>query len=639
MLRMMIYKGANDVLGSSLTPRNRCICKKTALQNGADPAGIIKYIPNVGGSGSSSSSSSSVDPFANVANDIYDANQLENGVYVYLNNGKLMRTIPFKTAIYSKTLDKSAVYGVAVIKDSTKLVIDLNAAVVTNASAWISQRFGGSGRMPTPNDWLVLNTEISTYNSEDGVVTYADKVQDILDFIGEDPLWMDPNNNIGNIFGRYRCSTGSLVSTMYNGGGTETGEHGLRFYVSDDFTSGYQDYCRAFASIGVTRETPSSTSDVQADDNQNNRLVPAQAIQKKSQEQSSGTHKVIFVDRRNDEYYIIHTDVVSDGSTLQLINDPTGGIGNLGDFFDCWYCPAITKVISYPNGSVIYGTGHSTFIESINGSDADYAPSYAFPASDFVVDKDLVLYAYYSSYVNPGKRYNIKFVDEDGTILKSQRVKEGSMPSAPTPPEKDGYSFAGWEDENGDMGVKAATEDMIYTATYSQGGSSGGGGEVDPSTPAGSLGKYGFGTDVDGESKGQFLRIDGIGIYNYGNVVLNVTLRKYENESVVSTTTGTITLNNWRSSIQPSITISSSLQNAGLVDLGTTTTSGQAIVEIGSSDRVYESTTKLEGPPRGTHYVMDISTDNSITYSREQSYSIEGKGTVNYYSRLHIPRA
>lgn len=634
MLRMMTYKGANDVLGSSLTPRNRCICKKTALQNDADPAGIIRYIPNVGGSGSSSSSSSSVDPFAAVADKMYDASELSNGVYGYLNNGKLMKISQFKDAIYHGDLNKNAVYGVAVIKDNTKLVIDLCAAVVTNASAWISQRFSGNGRMPAPSDWQVLNTEIYSYDSEYGLVTYADRIQELLLYMGADPLWIDSNDSVGNVFENYRCTTGQAVHFGYSGGGTETGEHGLRADVSDTFTSGYDDYCRAFASLGITRETPSSTSDVQADDNQNNRLVPAQAIQKKSQEQSSGTHNVIFVDTRrlqddSIEYYIIHTDVVSDGSTLQVINDPTGGIGSMGNFFACWYCPYIRKD-SYPR---------SAYIESINGPAVDYGASVSnFPASDFVVDKDLVLYAWYDTYVEPGTRYNIKFVDEAGNILKSQRVREGDMPTAPTPPEKDGYSFAGWEDENGDIGVKAATEDMIYTATYSQGGS-GGGGEVDPSTPAGSLGRYGFGTDINGESKGQFLRIDGIGIYNYGDVVLNVTLRKYVNESVVSTTTGTITLNNWKSSTQPSITISSSLQNAGLVDLGTTTTSGQGIVEIGSSDRVYEDSTKLVGPPRGTHYVMDISTNNSITYSNEHSYSIEGKGTVNYYSRLHIPIA
>lgn len=44
MLKMMTYSEANAVLGSSLSPNNYCICKKTALENGADPDQMARYI-------------------------------------------------------------------------------------------------------------------------------------------------------------------------------------------------------------------------------------------------------------------------------------------------------------------------------------------------------------------------------------------------------------------------------------------------------------------------------------------------------------------------------------------------------------------------------------------------------------------
>lgn len=46
MLKMMTYQEANAILESSLSPYNYCICKKTALDNGADPDLINSIVPN-----------------------------------------------------------------------------------------------------------------------------------------------------------------------------------------------------------------------------------------------------------------------------------------------------------------------------------------------------------------------------------------------------------------------------------------------------------------------------------------------------------------------------------------------------------------------------------------------------------------
>jgi len=40
MLKMAVYSEANAILGSSLSPSNYCICKATAIANGADASKI-----------------------------------------------------------------------------------------------------------------------------------------------------------------------------------------------------------------------------------------------------------------------------------------------------------------------------------------------------------------------------------------------------------------------------------------------------------------------------------------------------------------------------------------------------------------------------------------------------------------------
>ena len=46
MLKMMTYSEANAVLGSSLSPNNYCICKSTAISNGADSSPLSSFASN-----------------------------------------------------------------------------------------------------------------------------------------------------------------------------------------------------------------------------------------------------------------------------------------------------------------------------------------------------------------------------------------------------------------------------------------------------------------------------------------------------------------------------------------------------------------------------------------------------------------
>lgn len=57
--------------------------------------------------------------------------------------------------------------------------------------------------------------------------------------------------------------------------------------------------------------------------------------------------------------------------------------------------------------------------------------------------------------------HNVTFTDEDGTVLKVARVKEGRTAAAPSDPTKEGYTFVGWSGE-----ISNVTEDITVQATY-----------------------------------------------------------------------------------------------------------------------------------------------------------------------------
>ena len=78
-------------------------------------------------------------------------------------------------------------------------------------------------------------------------------------------------------------------------------------------------------------------------------------------------------------------------------------------------------------------------------------------------DKELVAVtgeaSYTATYSSVARKYTIKFVDSDGTVLDSQQVEYGVVPTAPADPTSG--RFAGWDKE-----ISAVSGDETYTAVY-----------------------------------------------------------------------------------------------------------------------------------------------------------------------------
>ncbi|NLZ27586.1 MAG: hypothetical protein GX887_01300, partial [Firmicutes bacterium] len=72
------------------------------------------------------------------------------------------------------------------------------------------------------------------------------------------------------------------------------------------------------------------------------------------------------------------------------------------------------------------------------------------------VTNDLTVTATYSI-----KTYTVAFVDHDGTVLKEEEVDHGGNATAPAAPEREGYTFTGW-----DKSFTNVTNDLTVTATY-----------------------------------------------------------------------------------------------------------------------------------------------------------------------------
>ncbi|MBQ7134430.1 MAG: InlB B-repeat-containing protein [Ruminococcus sp.] len=91
--------------------------------------------------------------------------------------------------------------------------------------------------------------------------------------------------------------------------------------------------------------------------------------------------------------------------------------------------------------------------------DAQYTYTFVGWDTDFTkITKDTTITALYTKTVN---KYKVTFKDYNGDILSVQSVEYGSAAEAPSEPERDGYTFNGWDTKFDNI-----TGDVTVTARY-----------------------------------------------------------------------------------------------------------------------------------------------------------------------------
>ena len=92
-----------------------------------------------------------------------------------------------------------------------------------------------------------------------------------------------------------------------------------------------------------------------------------------------------------------------------------------------------------------------------NGLFNDEALTEAFYVNSELVTKSMTLYASYTP-----EQYDVKFFDEDGTIISEQTVAYGEPCEQVEAPEKPGYVFIGWSPDD----ISMITQNSEFTAKY-----------------------------------------------------------------------------------------------------------------------------------------------------------------------------
>lgn len=79
------------------------------------------------------------------------------------------------------------------------------------------------------------------------------------------------------------------------------------------------------------------------------------------------------------------------------------------------------------------------------------------------VNSDVIIVAQYRENTSETVYYVVRFVDHDGTVLKTQSVEKGQTAKAPAVPARVGYRFIGWDKE-----FTNVTSDLTVTAQYEE---------------------------------------------------------------------------------------------------------------------------------------------------------------------------
>ena len=107
------------------------------------------------------------------------------------------------------------------------------------------------------------------------------------------------------------------------------------------------------------------------------------------------------------------------------------------------------------------------------------------------------------------EKYLVEFVDFDGTLINAQRIESGETPAEVAEPEREGYTFIGWDVNNDSVvdyfgNLPAISEDTTFVALYK-------------------INQYSVSLSVEGNGS-----VSGDGSFNYGaTTVLNATADQY----------------------------------------------------------------------------------------------------------------
>jgi uncharacterized repeat protein (TIGR02543 family) len=186
----------------------------------------------------------------------------------------------------------------------------------------------------------------------------------------------------------------------------------------------------------------------------------------------TAAYEVVFKDYDGSE---LKTDIVKHYQDATPPADPE----RTGYIFTGWdkdytnISEGITLVAQYKKNGVVNYTvtfkdwdGTILSVNTVEEHDCATAPDnperegYTFTGWDVSftdVVSDLVVTAQYSI-----KTYTVTFVDYDGTVLKTESVDYGSAATAPDNPDREGYVFTGW-----DISFTDVVSDLLVTAQYS----------------------------------------------------------------------------------------------------------------------------------------------------------------------------
>ena len=117
------------------------------------------------------------------------------------------------------------------------------------------------------------------------------------------------------------------------------------------------------------------------------------------------------------------------------------------------------KVVS--KGSGVYGSTISYPSNPTKNATAEFEYEFiSWDKTDTILTSDIVFNAVFESIK---KQYTYKFVDDEGNVLKQEKVDYGTLPVEPSNVSKDGYKFAGWDKE-----IVPVVGNVTYTAKFTK---------------------------------------------------------------------------------------------------------------------------------------------------------------------------